>query len=258
MKSILLDKRGKHVAVVTINNPAKQNALDAGMMDELTAMLKKVEDDKAARIIYLTGAGNASFSTGAFLKDLVEFRDASQARAFAELLKSTMDALFNFPRPVISLINGYALGGGFGLAMSSDIRIMTEAGRIGFPAVKIGAILPHGCTLRLIGLVGTGHAKELLLTGRQVKADEALRMGLVHYVVEDRESLFSKADELSEQIMQGSSLALSMAKATVNQHTNELIYRYSLYSPDNFAYLSSTEDWNKRISAFLNRKNNKD
>lgn len=257
MKSILLDKYTKHTAVITINNPDKQNALDAGMLKDLAATLREVEYDKASQVLYITGSGDTAFSTGVLLKPLIEFSDQSDARAFAELLESTMDALFNFPKPVLALINGYALGGGFGIALSSDIRVITERSKIGFPAVKIGAILPSGCTYRLLELAGAGYTKELLLTGRQVTAEEALSMGLVNHIVKDRVSLFSKADELAKQIMEGAPQALAMTKATVNHHTGELTRRYKLYSPDNFAYLSSTKEWHARISAFLNRKNNK-
>ncbi len=254
MKTISLERHNRHTALITINNPEKQNAFDAGLLTDLKAKLRAVENDKTCRILYITGSGDRAFSTGVFLKDLIEFDTTSDARNFAALLESAMDRLFNFPKPVLALINGYALGGGFGLAMSSDIRIMTEGSKIGFPAVKIGAILPSGCTYRLISLVGAGHAKELLLTGRHVTAEEALKIGMVNYVVRDKKALFEKADELAELIMEGSPQALSMTKITVNKHANELIYRYGLYSPDNFAYLSDTRDWQERIHRFMNRK----
>ena len=254
MKTISLNKHNKHTALITIHNPQKQNAFDAALLTELAGKLKTVEDSRTYRIVYITGEGDKAFSTGVFLKDLIEFGSTSAAKRFASLLESTMDRLFNFPKPVIALINGYALGGGFGLAMSSDIRIMTADSKIGFPAVKIGAILPSGCTYRLISLVGAGHAKDLLLTGRHVTADEALRIGMVNYVVRDKKALFQKADELSELILQGAPQALGMTKITVNKHTNELISRYGLYSPDNFAYLSSTNEWQERIYRFLHRK----
>ena len=254
MKTISLDNYNNHTALITIHNPTKQNAFDAALLTELAGKLKTVEDSRTFRAVYITGEGDQAFSTGVFLKDLIEFGSISAARGFAALLESTMDRLFNFPKPVIALINGYALGGGFGLAMSSDIRIMTANATIGFPAVKIGAILPSGCTYRLISLVGAGHAKELLLTGRHVHADEALKIGLVNSVVRDKKALFQKADELAELIMQGAPQALSMTKITVNKHANELISRYGLYSQDNFAYLSSTQDWQERIQNFLHRK----
>lgn len=254
MKTISLNTYNGHTALITIHNPQKQNAFDASLLAELAGKLKTVKDSAAYRVLYITGEGDRAFSTGVFLKDLIEFSSTSAAKGFAALLESTMDRLFNFPKPVIALINGYALGGGFGLAMSSDIRIMTADSTIGFPAVKIGAILPSGCTYRLISLVGAGHAKELLLTGRHISADEALKIGLVNAVVSDKKALFKKADELAALIMQGAPEALSMTKTTVNKHTNELISRYGLYSPDNFAYLSSTKDWQERIRKFLNRK----
>jgi enoyl-CoA hydratase len=254
MKTISVERHNSHIAIITINNPEKQNAFDADLLTELKARLRAVENDKTYRILYITGSGDKAFSTGVFLKDLIEFSSTSDARNFAVLLESTMDMLFNFSKPVIALINGYALGGGFGLALSSDIRIITEDSKIGFPAVKIGAILPSGCTYRLISLVGAGYTKELLLTGRHITAEEALKMGMVNYVVKDKKAMFQKADELSELLMEGSPNALSMTKITVNKHANELIHRYGLYSPDNFAYLSSTKDWQERIYRFLNRK----
>ncbi|MGB9735127.1 MAG: enoyl-CoA hydratase/isomerase family protein [bacterium] len=257
MRNITLDRYNSYVALITINNPEKQNAFDAAILNELLELLKDIEKDKSFRTVYITGSGENAFSSGVFLKDLVEFKDTTEARNYASLLDATMDGLYNLPKPVIAMINGYALGGGFGLAMSSDIRIITHGARIGFPAVKIGAILPPGCTYRLISLIGAGRAKELLLTGRYVTAEEALSMGMVNYVVKDREALFKKADELTQMILEGPDTALAITKATVNKHTNELIYRYNLYSPDNFAYLFTTKDWQERIHKFLNRKNTK-
>jgi|YelNatPaOPRAMG01_1025707.scaffolds.fasta_scaffold02489_20 enoyl-CoA hydratase len=254
MKKVTLKRHKEHIALITIDNQDKQNAFDAELLNELKLRLNEVENDTTFKILFITGAGNKSFSSGVFLRDLIQFKNTSSARHFASLLESTMDQLYNLSKPVIALINGYAIGGGFGLAMSSDIRIMTEDAKIGFPAVKIGAILPPGCTYRLISLIGSGRAKELLLTGRYVTADEALNIGMVNYVVKDREALFQKADQLSELIMEGSKEALAITKATVNKHTNELIYRYSLYSSDNFAYLFTTKDWSERINKFLNRK----
>ncbi len=254
MKTVSLNKYNKHIALITINNPEKQNAFDADILTALADRLSEVENDSAYRVLYITGEGDKAFSTGVFLKDLVEFKSTSDARNFAVLMESTMDKLFNFAKPIIALIHGYALGGGFGLALSSDIRIITADAKIGFPAVKIGAILPPGCTYRLISLVGEGRTKELLLTGRYVSAEEALKMGMVNYIVKDKDAMFKKADELSELMLEGSPNALSMTKATINKHIDELIYRYGLYSPDNFAYLSSTKDWQERIYKFLNRK----
>lgn len=255
MKNLTLDRYHKYIALITINNPEKQNAFDAEILNELSVKLKTIKKDKSFRIVYIIGTGNKSFSSGVFLKDLIEFKDATEAKNYASLLESTMDELYNLPKPVIALINGYAIGGGFGLAMSSDIRIMTQDAKIGFPAVKIGAILPPGCTYRLISLIGAGHTKELLLTGRYVSSDQALSMGMVHYLVKDRNELFKKADEISKLIIEGSDTALAITKATINEHTNELIYRYNLYSSDNFAYLFTTRGWHDRIHKFLNRKN---
>ncbi len=254
MKTIVLERHRRQTAIITITNTAKQNAFDAQLLRELGEKLDAVERDSTYRVLYLRGAGDRAFSTGVFLKDLVAFSSTSRARDFAVLLESTMDRLYNFPKPVIALIHGYALGGGFGLALSSDLRIMTADAKIGFPAVKIGAILPPGCTERLISLVGAGYTKELLLTGRYVAADEALRTGLVNYTVRDTAALVQKADELAGSIMEGSPHALFMTKNTINSRTNDLIARHALYSPDNFAYLSSTHDWQERISRFLRRK----
>ncbi len=254
MKTIVLERHRKHTAIITISNTAKQNAFDALLLQELGERLDEAEQDRTYRVLYLRGAGDKAFSTGVFLKDLVRFNSTSGARDFAVLLESTMDRLFNFPKPVIALIHGYALGGGFGLALSSDIRIMTGDAQIGFPAVKIGAILPSGCTARLISLIGAGYAKELLLTGRYVGAEEAHRTGMVNYVVRNTAELVPKADELADKIMEGSPHALLMTKNTINSHTNDLISRHALYAPDNFAYLSSTRDWQERISRFLRRK----
>ncbi len=117
------------------------------------------------------------------LKVLQNLSSIEEAREYAILLEGTSEVLFNFPKPVISAINGYALGGGMGYAASTDYRVASENSKMGFPAVKLGAILPVTCTLYLTSIIGLTHTRDLLLTGRVITADEAYKMNLVNKVV---------------------------------------------------------------------------
>ncbi len=242
-----------NIGILKFNRPDKYNAFHKDFLLELSMLLEQEDKNPNLRLLLITGAGEKAFSSGVDLKSLLDLKTVEQAREFALLLESTSEKILNFSKPTIALINGIALGGGFGYATAADIRIMAAETKIGYPAVKLGAILPATCTMYLNALVGTAKAKDLLLTGRMIQSDEALSLGLVGYVV-SKKDLMSFAMEKAEQILEGGDLALQYTKNTVNYSLKKEIEAAKLYAADNFAFLSQTKDWQDRMKAFSQKK----
>src|SRR4051812_22511336 len=179
---ILESVESGQVAVLTVKRTKALNALNAETLDELLAAVALIAADKAARVLLITGGGDKAFIAGA---DIAAMQDMSplEAQAFSEKGQRVMQAIEALPIPVIALVNGYALGGGCELAMSCDWIIASERAVFGQPEVSLGVPPGFGGTQRLARLVGRGRALELVTTGRSIKADEALRIGLVNEVV---------------------------------------------------------------------------
>ena len=241
-----------NIGFLNFNRPDKYNAFNVNLLNELADFLQKEDKNKDLKVLIISGEGKG-FSSGVDLKALLDLKTVEQARDFALLLESTSELIYNFSKPTIALINGLALGGGFGYATAADIRIMSLSAKVGYPAVKLGAILPVTCTMYLNSLIGEGRSKDLLLTGRMLQADEALTMGLVNYITID-EQLMQLAIDKAKQIMEAPALALLYTKNTVNFTTKKEIEAAKLYAADNFAFLSQTAAWQKRMNDFANKK----
>ncbi|MBN2668589.1 MAG: enoyl-CoA hydratase/isomerase family protein [Bacteroidales bacterium] len=249
MSLIQKDVRKDGITILTLNRPEVHNSFSRELLGEFTKTLKSLEKDEAIRIVILTGAGDKSFSSGVDLKILQNFNSIEDARDYALLLEGSSEVLFNFTKPVITAINGYALGGGLGYAASTDFRIAADTAKMGFPAVKLGAILPVTCTLYLSNLIGLNYTRDLLFTGRMVDAHEAYRIGLVNRVVA-KDDLMQEAVKIAQQILEGTDMALFYTKRTLNTLLAKDIESQKLYAADNFAYLSQTKEWKERIMNF--------
>ncbi len=247
MKKIIYRLDGP-AAYLIFNRPDKWNAMDAEMLEEMQATLDRAARDNKVRMLVITGKGK-SFSSGVDLKALQTLDSVEQAKAFALLLENTAERIFQFPKPTLAVINGLALGGGFGMATAADIRLMSTTAQVGYPAVKLGAILPVGCTLLLESLVGRARAMDLLLTGRKLDAYQALETGLVHYTAPPEE-LEKRTGEIINSVLEGGDTALRLTKQTVNYRTGMLMQAAKLYAADNFAFLSQTVDWEQRLKNF--------
>ncbi len=245
-----IEKNG--IGFLHFNRPEKYNAFNTELLQELSKLLKQENQNKALKVLIISGTGKA-FSSGVDLKALLDLKNVEQARNFALLLEGTSELIYHFSKPTIAIINGIALGGGMGYATATDIRIMSETAKIGYPAVKLGAILPATCTLYLKALIGDGRTKDLLLTGRMLQAEEALKIGLVNYVAPP-DKLLETAVDKAKQIMEAPQLALFYTKKTVNYNTAREIEAAKLYAADNFAFLSQTAEWQKRMQAFAKKK----
>jgi enoyl-CoA hydratase/carnithine racemase len=242
---VSLERRDDKVAVVRLDRP-KMNALSRQLLGELAGVVDELGADPPGAVV--VWGGPRIFAAGA---DVSEFGGPKEAREIAALFHSTLDALAALPRATIAAINGYALGGGCELALACDLRVAGQDARLGQPEILLGIIPGGGGTQRLPRLVGPARAKELILTGRQVGPDEAVRIGLVDRVV-DSDRVLGEALELAGELAGGPVLAQAAAKAAIDA---------GLGSPEAgmaaerrlFAGLFSTEDARAGVSSFLEK-----
>src|SRR3954470_22431597 len=169
------------VAIVTMNRPEALNAFSPEQLDWLSGALHEVGLNRAVRAVVLTGAGDRAFAAGADIRAMAGM-NAAERLEFARKGRAVASARERLPQPVIAAVNGYAFGGGCELAIACDIRLASENARFAQPEVGLGIPPGWGGSQRLPRLVGPGYAAEMILTGRQVAADEALRIGLVNAV----------------------------------------------------------------------------
>ncbi len=236
-----------------LNNPGKRNAMNSAFLQTLNRMLSEAEARKETRLLVIKSAVPAVFCAGVDLSELHHFKSAEQARDFALLFDRTLINLLKFSKPILALMDGLAFGGGFALASAADIRIMTSNGKIAFPAGRLGAILPPAATLMLQALCGAGTSRDLLLTGRTVQADEAQRLGLVNRLAGagDAESIL---EETMAAMLASTDLALELTRRTVNQPLLSAIEKFNHTAAENFAFLSITDEWQKRMAAFVKKR----
>lgn len=180
-----------NIGVITLNRPDALNSLNAELIAELDRLLDEILADDKIRVVVITGAGRA-FSVGADLREAQKLDEAG-VKNFIESGQRLFDRIENFDKPVVAALNGFTLGGGVELALACDLRIASEDARIGNPEVAVGLIPAWGGTVRLPKVVGRGKAGELILTGGQIDAKEAERIGLINKTV--------VADELNSTVM---------------------------------------------------------
>jgi enoyl-CoA hydratase len=250
LENVLIEKRGR-VAIITINRPDKLNALNIATRGDILAAFDELERDDDVRVVVVTGSGEKAFIAGA---DINEFAGMSAIKQRAVMKgRRAFDAVEDFPKPVIAMINGFALGGGCELAMACDIRIASSKAKLGQPEIKLGIIPGGGGTQRLTRLVGEGKAMELMLTGDMISAEEAKQLGLVNHVFAPEE-LEAKTMELANRIAELSPVALAMAKASV-KNAARMNLREGLDSEvDLFALCFSSEDKEEGVRAFIEKR----
>jgi enoyl-CoA hydratase/carnithine racemase len=198
------------VAVVTLNRPGRMNAVSRALATGLFDALESLEADLAARVIVITGSGDRSFCAGADLKERATMPDA-EVRRFLE----SLERIEEMGTPVIAAINGFALGGGLELALACDIRLASRTASLGLTEVRLGIIPGGGGTQRLPRIVGLARAKEMILTGRRVSAEEAERIGLTLETCEP-DALLDRALAIGKEIAKGAPLAIAQAKFAVH------------------------------------------
>lgn len=241
---VLLERRGDGVAVVTLNNP-KVNALSQELLAELAAVAAELTADPPGAVVVTGGA--RIFAAGA---DITQFGGPHEARAITRGFHTALDAVAAIPRFVIAAVSGFALGGGCELALACDYRIAAERAAFGQPEVLLGIIPGGGGTQRLPRVVGASRAKELMLTGRQVKADEALRIGLVDEVVAT-EQLHERALALAAEVAKGALQAQAMMKRAVDEGLDADLAAGLQLERDLFEQVFHTDDSRIGVRSFV-------
>ena len=248
----LLLAREAAVAVLTINRPQVLNALNVSTLDELHRAAVDLTDDDSVRAVIITGAGEKSFVAGADISELAAHRP-SESRDHARRGQRVFDLIEQMGKPVIAAVNGFALGGGCELAMACTFRIAADTARLGQPEVNLGLIPGFAGTQRLARLVGRGAALDLLLTGRQVTADEALRIGLVNRVVAAAD-LMREARAVAAELAGKPPIAVRCILEAVDRGLDSSLAEGQVLEAALFGLVASTDDMREGTAAFLEKR----
>jgi len=248
----LLSTNHDGIRVVTVNRPDKLNALNAATLDALHAAFEAAAAEAAVRVVVLTGAGPKAFVAGADIAEMSGL-SAVQARDFSLRGQRMMRGLERMPKPVIAMINGFALGGGLELAVACHLRIAAETARIGQPEVNLGLIPGFGGTQRLLRLAGRAATLELCLLGAPIDAARAHALGIVNRVVPAAD-LETETMQLARQLAQAAPLALRGVLDCVHVGGECGIEEGLEYETAQFGLIFSTGDMREGTSAFLERR----
>ena len=251
MSTVLL-QIDEHIATVTINKPQVLNALSTEVLTDLNKTLDEIEKAENVYAVIITGAGEKSFVAGAGIAEMKD-KNKEQAAEYGAFGNKVFSRIENFRCPVIAAINGFALGGGCELAMSCDIRIASNKARFAQPETGLGITPGFGGTQRLARLIGAGRAKELIYTCRQVKADEALSIGLVNAVTEP-EKLMEEAIRMAKQIAANAPIAVHYAKQAINEGLQTDMQGGIAIEVEKFSRCFVTEDQKMAMDCFVNKQ----
>ncbi len=250
-ENLLVEHDGA-VATITVNRPKVLNALNTQTLDELGRALLALRLDDRVRVLILTGAGEKSFVAGADINEL-SVQTPTSGRDHAMAGQRVFDLIENLGKPVIAAINGYALGGGCELAMACTLRVAADTAKLGQPEINLGIIPGYAGTQRLPRLVGRGRALELLLTGDQISATEALRIGLVNRVVPAAE-LMGTVRTLAALLATRAPVAARYIIDAVSKGLEMPFAEAQAYEATLFGLVSTTEDMREGTKAFLEKR----
>ena len=250
MEFITYEVEGQ-IGIITINRPKALNALNSAVLNELDKTLDAV-DQEAIRCLILTGAGEKSFVAGADIGEMSTLTKA-EGEAFGKKGNDVFRKLETFPIPVIAAVNGFALGGGCEISMSCDIRICSENAVFGQPEVGLGITPGFGGTQRLARIVGTGKAKEMIYGARNIKAEEAYRIGLVNNVY-PAEELMPAAKKLASTIARNAPIAVRNCKRAINEGIQVDMDQAIVIEEKLFGSCFETCDQKEGMNAFLEKR----
>lgn len=253
MEFVLYEQKGA-VGVITINREKALNALNSTVLEELDKTLDGV-DLAAVRCLILTGAGQKSFVAGADIGEMSTLTKA-EGEAFGKKGNDVFRKLETFPIPVIAAVNGFALGGGCEISMSCDIRICSDNAVFGQPEVGLGITPGFGGTQRLARIVGPGMAKQMIYSARNIKADEALRIGLVNAVY-PQEELMAAAEKLAGTIAKNAPIAVRNCKKAINDGLEVDMDQAIVVEEKLFGDCFETEDQKYGMAFFLDKNKEK-
>ncbi len=250
----ILLRREAAIATVTINRPAQRNAISFAMWGQLTDLMRQLDSDRNVRCVVIAGAGDEAFSAGADISDFEQYRsDSERGRVYNRAVDGLLQTVAEMGTPVISMIGGFAAGGGCELAVATDLRIAAEGSRLGIPVARLGITIGHREMYGLVNLVGKGNALYILLSGRLLGTEEALRIGLVNQVVPP-DQLAQVTYKLATDIAALAPLSHAVNKQTLNQ----VLAKPSLELTPDEANLPLTQfdtrDYQEGYRAFLEKR----
>lgn len=251
VRTEVLDKG--EICVITIDRPEALNALNAEVVQELKSVFDSLEAQGSVRVVILTGAGEKAFIAGADIKEMSALGRAD-AVDFAHSGQEVTRLIQQYRCPVIAAVNGYALGGGTELALACDFILASKNAVFGQPEVQLGVIPGFGGTVRLGQFVGMARAKELIFSGRKVKAEEALSIGLCNHIYDSSE-LMNEALKLARSISANAADAVAATKRLLNEFSNEADQTYQLDAEaQEFGALFGQKDQVEGMNAFLEKR----
>ncbi len=253
-QSFLIGREG-HTAILTINRHAQRNSMSFEMWEAFPRHIKELDADPSIRAIVVTGAGDRAFASGADISEFTSKRTGRDAAGlYHRVVEATMRSLETCRKPIIAMVNGYALGGGCELAVACDLRIAAESASFGIPSAKLGLVISFSDTKRLVDLVGAAVAKEMLMTGRRLSAREALEAGLVNQVAPDS-SLHKTTLELAATIAANAPFSVASAKAMADQCRRDPdLSKIDPADADRPFRCYETEDFREGVQAFLEKR----
>ena len=251
MTNVLLEKKG-NIAVATINRPKALNALNSAVVADLDEMIGQIMADEEIRALVITGSGEKAFVAGADIGEMSTLTKA-EGEAFGKLGNDVFRRLEKLPIPTIAAVNGFALGGGCELSMSCDIRICADTAVFGQPETGLGITPGFGGTQRLARLVGPGMAKQLIYTAKNIKADEALRIGLVNAVY-PAEELMPAAEKMASTIAKNAPIAVRACKKAINDGLQVDMDKAIVIEEKLFGSCFQSADQIEGMSAFLEKR----
>lgn len=250
-ENIILEKEDK-IAIIKINRPKALNALNKDTLLDIRNAIIDIQNDASIYALIITGTGEKAFVAGADI-DYMKSMNPLQARAFSKLGQDVFRMIEMMEIPVIAAVNGFALGGGCELAMSCDMRLASENAQFGQPEVKLGVTPGYGGTQRLPRLIGEGRAKELIYSAKNIKAEEAYRVGLVNHVY-PLENLMDEAKKLASKICNNAPLAVRYSKLQVNRGMQTDIDSAMTIENDLFGLCFASEDQTEGMYAFVEKR----
>lgn len=250
-ENLILEDKG-YTRVVTISRAKVHNALNRRVLLDLERAFSEIEQHKSIRCVVLTGAGEKSFVAGADINELKTLSPI-EAETFSSLGHRVMDIVAHLKVPVIAAVNGYALGGGLELALACDFIYASENATFGLVETKLGLIPGFGGVARLSHRVGIAYAKEMIFSGTQINASEALRIGLANRIVAEGDVLES-AKNLADKISERGPYAVSLAKKLLREAGNASVATLNSLERSAFGLVFSSRDHQEGINAFLEKR----
>lgn len=252
MEGIRLEKKGNY-AILWVDNPKTRNALSVPIVEHMDELVDEVAADKNIHCLIITGGGEKSFAAGADISKLVKM-SPEESRYSIEVGHKLFSKIETLDIPVIAAVNGYCLGGGLEISMCCDIRVCSANAKFGLPEINIGMIPGWGGTLRLPRLIGESRAKNMLLRGKMITAQEALDYGLVAEVYENVDELRVKAEELAKELAAKAPITMKIDKRLVydaaNKQPTDIAQRDALA----LGFVYTTHDAKEGLTAFLEKR----